>query len=50
MVLETMLALLVLIRVLFETLVCQSDTVGGGVSAPSGATATDCPGSTTIIR
>jgi prepilin-type N-terminal cleavage/methylation domain-containing protein len=39
----------------FETLVCQSDTVGGTVSAPTGADATsaasnDCPTDTTIIR
>ena len=40
----------------FSTLVCQSDTVGGPVSAPTGAASDigagtdDCPGSTTIIR
>ena len=34
----------------FETLVCQTDTVGGTISAPTGATQSDCPGSTTSIR
>lgn len=34
----------------FSTLVCQSDTVGGTVSAPTGAGTGNCPGSTTIIR
>lgn len=34
----------------FSTLVCQSDTVGGAVSPPSAAGASNCPNSTTIIR
>ncbi|WP_019508501.1 type IV pilin-like G/H family protein [Pleurocapsa sp. PCC 7319] len=34
----------------FATIVCQTDTVGGTVAAPAGATATDCPTDTTLIR